>query len=239
MFNTNSFFLFAVATGVIVFVLAQSGFFLMKATQQAKIMGISMDTVKRTVKSSALFTIAPAISILLGVISLSKFLGLPLPWVRLSVIGSITYELTAAASAATTLGIQLANQITDSQIYTTIAWVMTLGIIPSIILIPLFLKKIQNGIVTMKRKDQKWGEYFITAMFMGMISTFLGAVFVDIRNGIKGWIPVFVLLSSAAIMAICGLLIKTYKWKWLEEYALPFSILGAMSFSIAITQWLI
>ena len=31
---------------------------------------------------------------------LSKFLGIPLPWIRMSVIGALTYELPAAESAA-------------------------------------------------------------------------------------------------------------------------------------------
>ena len=87
----------------------------------------------------------------------------------------------------------------------------------------------------MKNKDSKWGELFMTAIFLGMISAFLGVVFADIRKGLVGWIPVFVLLFSALIMAVCGVFVKKYKLKWLEDYALPFSILGAMTFSIFIT----
>jgi hypothetical protein len=238
-FNSNSLFLFAVAFIVILFVIFQSVFFLLKSMGQAKSLGMSKSVIRRTILSSAIFTIAPAFSILLGVISLSKFLGLPLPWIRLSVLGAITYELTAAASAAASLGIGLAEQVSDPKVYTTIAWVMTLGIIPSVILIPIFLKKIQKGIISMKNKDSKWGDLFITAIFLGMISAFLGVVFADIRKGLAGWIPVFVLLFSAFIMCVCGLLIKKFKLQWLEDYALPFSILGAMGFSIFITRLLL
>lgn len=234
-FNLNSGFLYGVAVCVIVFVMAQSIFFLLKAVKQANRMGMAPEVIKRTIRASAVFTIAPAISILLGVISLSKFLGLPLPWIRLSVLGAITYELTAAASAAASVGVSVTEQITNPTVYTTIAWVMTIGIVPSVILIPLFLKKIQGGIVKVKNKDKAWGEIFITAIFLGMISAFLGVVFADIRSGLEGWIPVFVLLFSALIMAVCGLFIKKYHLKWLEDYALPFSILGAMAFSIFIT----
>jgi hypothetical protein len=238
-FNSNSLFLFAVAFIVILFVIFQSVFFLLKSMGQSKSLGMSKSVIRRTILSSAIFTIAPAFSILLGVISLSKFLGLPLPWIRLSVLGAITYELTAAASAAASLGIGLAEQVSDPKVYTTIAWVMTLGIIPSVILIPIFLKKIQKGIISMKNKDSKWGDLFITAIFLGMISAFLGVVFADIRKGLAGWIPVFVLLFSAFIMCVCGLLIKKFKLQWLEDYALPFSILGAMGFSIFITRLLL
>jgi hypothetical protein len=235
-FNSNNLFLFTVAVIVILFVIAQSVFFLLKAYGQAKALKMDMKIIRRTIISSAVFTIAPAISILLGIISLSKFLGLPLPWIRLSILGAITYELTAAASAASSLNVSIAETITDPKVYSTIAWVMTIGIIPGVILIPLFLKKIQRGIVNIKNKDLKWGDIFITAIFLGMIAAFLGVVFARIREGIRGWIPVFVLLSSAVIMMICGIFVKKYQVKWLEDYALPFSILGAMAFSVFITN---
>lgn len=234
-FSPNSSFLFFVAAIIILFVIVQSVFFLVRAYRQAKVLGMDMKQINKTIGSTALFTLAPAFSILLGVITLSKFLGLPLPWIRLSVIGAITYELPAATSTANALGISLSETVMDPKVYSAIAWVMTLGILPSILLVPILLRKIQNGLVKLKNKDSKWGDLFITAMFLGMISAFLGMVFSDIRSGLPGWIPIFVLLFSALLMAICGLLIKKCKMKWLENYALPISMLGAMAFSVIIT----
>ena len=201
-FNVNSTFLYAVAAVVIVFVLAQSVFFLIRAFKRGKELGISTEKLKKTIISTAVFTLAPALSILIGIITLSKFLGIPLPWIRMSVLGAITYELPAATSTANALGISLSETITDPKIYTAIAWVMTLGILPSLILPPILMKKIQGGMLKMKNKDQKWGDLFMTSLFLGMISAFLGMVFADIRTGIAGWIPIFVLLVSAALMAL-------------------------------------
>lgn len=75
----------------------------------------------------------------------------------------------------------------------------------------------------------------MTSLFLGMISAFLGLVFADIRNGLAGFIPLFVLLVSALLMAICGLLIKKCGFKWLETYAMAISMLGAMVFAAVIT----
>lgn len=234
-FNPNSSFLFCIAGLVILFVLAQSVFFLVRAYKRGVAIGMDPSKLKRTVASTAVFTIAPAIAILLGILTLSKFLGIPLPWIRLSVIGAITYELPAATSTATALGLSISETITDSRAYTAIAWVMTLGIIPGMILIPLFLKKIQKGIVNLKTRDSKWGDLFMTSLFLGMISAFLGMVFKDVRIGLAGWIPIFVLLFSALCMGICGLLIKVCKMKWLETYALAISMMAAMIFAAVIT----
>ena len=239
MFSTNSIFLYGVAVCVILFVLAQSFFFLIRAYRRGIELGLGADKLKKTIVSTTVFTIAPAISILIGVVTLSKFLGIPLPWIRMSVIGAITYELPAATSTANALGLSLSEMITEPKVYAAIAWVMTLGIMPSIILPPILMKKIQGGVVNLKNKDSRWGDIFMTSLFLGMISAFLGMVFADIRSGIEGWIPIFVLLASAAVMAGLGLLITKKNMKWLETYALAISMVGAMVFAVVITPLIV
>lgn len=235
-FNVNSTFLYLIAGAVIVFVLAQSFFFLIRAYRRGKELGMATATLRKTVVSTAVFTIAPAVSILIGIITLSKFLGIPLPWIRMSVIGALTYELPAATAAANALNVTaLSEMITDPKVYAAIAWVMTLGIMPSIILPPILMKKIRGGMLKLKNRDSKWSDIFMTSLFLGMISAFLGLVFADVGNGLKGFIPLFVLLVSAVLMALCGLLIKKCGWKWLETYAMAISMVGAMVFAAVIT----
>lgn len=233
-FFTNSTFLYLVAGFVILFILAQSFYFLIRAIRRAKAINISKNVVWKTITSTAIFTIAPAFSILLGVITLSQFLGLPLPWIRLSVIGAITYELPAATSTAKAMNISLSEMITDPKTYSAIAWVMTLGILPSILLTPILIKKIQKGVIKIQSKDSSWGQIFMTSLFMGMISAFSGMVFSHLREGLKGLLPVCVLFFSAFLMGICGLLIKKAKITWLENFAMPFSMIFSMIFAVLI-----
>jgi hypothetical protein len=110
-FSPNDSFLYAITAIVIVFIAVQSAFFLVRAWRRAKAIGVPAATLHKTVISSAVYTLAPAVSILLGVIALSKSPGLPLPWLRLSVIGAITYETAAAASATNALGLSLAGSV--------------------------------------------------------------------------------------------------------------------------------
>jgi len=238
-FSPNGAFMYGIAVIIVVFVLAQSAFFLVRAWRRGKELGISTEKLKKTVISTAVFTVAPAISILIGVVTLSKFLGIPLPWIRMSVIGALTYELPAATSTANALGISLSELITDPKVYSAIAWVMTLGIMPSIILPPILMKRIQSGVLKLRNKDSKWGDIFMTSLFLGMISAFLGMVFADVRGGLSGWLPVFVLLVSAGLMAVCGLLIRNPKLKWLETYAMAISMVGAMIFAVLIAPVLV
>jgi len=234
-FDVNSPVLYLIASIVIIFVISQSVFFIIKAWRRAVSLGMDKKILRQTVLSSAIFTIAPAVAILLGVITLSHALGLPAMWARMSVIGALPYELAAAEMASSAAGVTLAERITDPQIFSTILWVMTAGIIPGLILIPIFGRKIQSGVINVGGKDKRWGEIFMAALFLGMVSAFLGMIFSNVRDGLTGWIPVFIMLCSALIMVVIGTIIKKAKIKWLENYALPISMLSAMALSIPIT----
>ena len=250
-FTVNHPALFILVGAIIAFVVAQSVFFLVRAYRRGIAIGMQRKTLNGVIKGAALFTFAPAIGIFIGVITLSKKLGLALPWLRLSVIGSLTYELSAAELAASGVGNSLSDSgtpFTASQ-FVTIAVVMTVGIAASLFLAPLIGKKVLGGVDKIRQKDTKWGEIFMTSLFMGMISAFLGIIvcnigFVSTDDGIafnlapKNLIPLCVLLVSAVIMALCGLLIKKLKWNWMNDYALPISMIGSMLIAIPITALL-
>ena len=153
-------------------------------------------------------------------------------------LGALTYELPAAASVAKILGLSMEQQVVDATVYISIAWVMTLGILSGLLVILFGLKRIQSGLLSIKSKDERWGEIFVSALFMGMIAAFVGMLFADIRKGLSGWVPVAVALASALLMAICGLLIRKLKWTWLEQYALPLCMLGGMALSLPISAWM-
>lgn len=239
-FSLNSPILFIIVGAILLLVTAQSVFFLIRAWKAGVEMGIAKTKLRKTVISSAIFTIAPAVSILMGVIVLSKKLGLALPWLRLSVIGALTYELTAAEQACQAAGTSLEESTTviDGGQFLNISIVMTIGIIVGLVLVPILCKKIQGGMDNMKKKDTKWGEIVTNALFMGMISAFLGLIFCDISTGLAGWIKVFVMLVSAVCMALMGLLMKVTKWQWLNDYALPICMLVGMVAAIPITNWI-
>ena len=178
-FSVNHPILFVIVGLIIAVVMAQSVFFLVKALKRAKELGIKKEVIKKTITSSAVFTIAPAIAVLVGVVALSKSLGIAVPWLRLSVIGSITYETVAAGNALEAAGMSAGSNITDASVFTAIIWVMTIGIAAGLVLVPFVTKKIQSGLSNIGMKDKKWGEIFNNAMFLGMISAFLGYVFCD------------------------------------------------------------
>ncbi len=241
-FSVNHPILYILVGIIIAFVLAQSVYFLVKAVKRAKELGISSSTVKKTISSAAVFTVAPAIAVLVGVVALSQCLGKAVPWLRLSVIGSITYETVAAGNALEAAGLPMSEELTDPSVFVAILWVMTIGIAAGIILVPFMTRKIQGGISKIGMKDKKWGEIFNNAMFLGMISAFLGFVFCDVTNvfsgDVSGLVPVCVMLTAAVVMAVCGLLATRCKIRWLTDYALPLSLIAGMASAIPFSNWL-
>ena len=256
-FYVNHPILFIIAGLLVAVVLGQSVFFLIKALRRSKTLGMDQAKIRKTMVSAGIFTIAPAVAIVISVIVLSKSLGLPLPWLRLSVVGSMSYETVAANNALSAMGQSLGAGGLTAQQYVNVLLVMTISIMMGIWLVPVIGKKLQNGMKSLANRDAKWADIFQNALFIGMIAAFLGFVFCDVsrlwnedacavtKDGVttvfsstSGLIPVCVMGVSALVMVICGLLMRKPKMKWLSEYAMPISLILGMAAAIPLTGWL-
>ena len=199
----NSWWMFLLGAIVVVFVLGSSVFFIIKAFKDAKELNMDKKLLKQVIINSVIFTLLPSISILIGIIALSGKIGIPLPWIRLSVIGALQYEGTAALSVLKEYNV---TQVLNNEMFVTIAFVMTLGIIVG----PLFClfgyeiydKKVlskakaetpieensevievveatevveqETKVVEEKKKPKKdFGSTLFNTMFIAMISVFL------------------------------------------------------------------
>ena len=246
-FSVNHPILFVLAGFLVAVVLGQSVYFLVKALRRSKEIGMDQTKIRKTIKTAAVFTIAPAVSIVISVITLSKSLGIPLPWLRLSVVGSLSYEAIAASNAVSAMGLTLGqiDQLTAQQ-FVNITLVMTISIMLGIWLVPVIGKKLLSGMSNLEKRDAKWADIFQNAMFIGMIAAFLGFVFCDFSRlwipgdyaTTSGLVPVCVMAVSALVMVACGLLMRKPKLKWLNDYALPISLILGMASAIPITAWL-
>ena len=264
-FHVNHPVIFLMAGLLVAVVLAQSVYFLIKALRRSKALGMDQKKIRKTMITAAVFTIAPAVAIVISIMVLSKTLGLPLPWLRLSVVGSMSYETVAATNALTAMGQTLGSGDLTAQQFVNVLIVMTISIMMGIWLVPVIGKKLQTGMKSLSNRDAKWADIFQNAMFIGMIAAFLGFVFCDVarlwdpasrfitqkvvENGVEvkqqiavsatsGLVSVCVMLVSALTMVICGLLMKLPKMKWLSEYALPISLVVGMAAAIPITALL-
>ncbi len=246
-------FMYLLVLGVIIFVCVQALFFMKKAWARGKELGITTESLKSTVTSSAAFSIAPAIGIAVTVITLSVALGYVLPWIRLTVIGAIQYEVTAAEAALESAGVTggIASPVTDEKIFTAIAWVMTLGSILPLLIIPIVLKKIQKSVSDVAEKNSKWMDVMTAAAFIGLISAFIGRGLAGVGSSKgdpvtgemiigdgAGVLSLTAIITSIGFMLAFTLLNKKLKKNWIDALAMPLSMVLAMVVVVCVSQFL-
>jgi len=230
----NSLPMYLICGAIILFVLLMSVFFLIRAWKAGIAIGIDKVKLRRAVTSSITFTLLPSISILLGVIALSGSLGVPLPWLRLSVIGALHYETSVADIAARSYGLSGLNisEMTPTA-FTTIALVMSAGIIWGMLLTVFFnkayLKKLQAPKAGSKKSGGKgFGDVAMTAMFIGLVAAYVGS-YVGTFTSTGNFLPLIVLAVSALAMAVFTWFTEKKKQAWLDN----FSVAGSMLFGMA------
>ena len=239
----NSLPLYLISGGIILFVMALCVFFIARAYRAGQAIGMEKARLKKVILSSVSFTVLPSISILLGVIALSGSLGIPLPWLRLSVIGALHYEASVADIAARSLGLSGLNaaEMTTTA-FTTIALLMTVGIIWGCVLMVFvgepYSKKLK-GSPEKKKSTRSFADAAMTAMFVGLISTYIGsyiaeAVHVDAGRPVYTgkYLQLVTLVVAAAVMGLLTWLGEKKKLAWLESFSIAGSMLCGMAAAV-------
>ncbi len=215
----DSIILYIFGAIMICFVLFQSLYFLKKAYVRGLEIGLSEHQLKETIRASAVFSVVPSIPILIGLVTMIPIFGsVVIPWIRLSVLGSVSYESYAANAIRNAAGVDAL--FNDPIAFSTAVWTMTISIMAGLFTLLLFYRKYEKKLTEVRKKDSRWGELLIAALFMGLVGT-IGAQQIAI-----GGYNTLALFISMAIMLVIGLASK--KWKWLEEFALPVSILSTL-----------
>ena len=208
--------LYVIGIILITYVLFESVLFYKKAYEKGLELGITKRQLMESTRFSLIFSLVPSIPILIGLVTMIPLFGdVIVPWIRLSVVGSVSYETYAALAIKN--GAQVSTLFEDLQVYSTALWTMTVSIMSGAVILLFFYRSYQNKLTTIREKDASWSKVLIAAMFMGLVST-IGAQQITI-----GGYNTIALLMSMTIMAIFG--VFSLKFKWLEEFALPLTIL--------------
>lgn len=232
--------MFLIAGTVILFILGLSVAFLVRSWRAGLAMGIDKTKLRRAVTSSATFTLLPSVSILLGVIALSGSLGIPLPWMRLSVVGALHYEGNVADVAARAAGMSggLGSAELTPKLFTTIGLVMTLGILAGCLLCVFTLKKYLAKVASAGAKTKKaagkknFGDVVFGAMFVGLVSAYIGS-YLGEGTSTGNWMPLLVAAVAAAAMAVFEYFARRRNMAWLDSFSMAGSMLVGMAAAVA------
>ncbi|GAA0505712.1 protein of unknown function [Halorubrum aquaticum] len=123
----NSHWLWLSTLPVVLVVLLQASIFLRRAWSDGKEMGLSEEQLRSGFKTGVISAIGPAVAVLVGMLALIATVGGPVAWMRLSVIGSVAFELPAAELGVSQFGYSLGDENISETAYATAVWTMTLG----------------------------------------------------------------------------------------------------------------
>ena len=238
----NSAPMYLICGTIVAFVALVCVIFLVRAYRIGKAIGMDTTKMKRTIISSATFSVLPSVGILLGVVALSGSLGTPWPWLRLSIIGALHYETQIAQAAAEQVGMtNLSAEHMTPTAFTTIALLMSICIMWGMVLSIFFNKKYTKNLSTSKSGGtQGFGNIAMTAMFIGLVSTYIGRYlgeFISV-NGLFSFTgdltPLIVILVSAVVMGIFVFFVEKKKMAWLDSFSIAGSMIAGMAAAVIV-----
>lgn len=213
----------------ILVVLVQAVIFFRIAWKQALQLGFTKSDLMKVVKSSAVFSVVPSLPIIISYMILLPALGKFFPWLRLSVIGSATYETLAANMAVTSFGFDsLGSADFSPDVFGSLLWVVTLGVFLSS-MSALLLKRFDVKMKSVTENPNSFGKVIPNIMFLGMMATLSAPYLVDIGN----FPSVAAIVVSAAVMI--GLNAVGKRHPALKEFAFSLSMIAGMASACLVT----
>jgi hypothetical protein len=227
--NSKVFFLCGAV--MVLFIVLQSLLFMNLAYKEGRKIGMSKGKMIKAFRTGAISTMVPTLAIIVALITMVPVLGVPVPWIRLSIIGSAPYELMAAGIGAKSMGVNsLGGAGFTKEVFASSVWIMCVGSIWSVSMVVFFLKRIKSRYSKSVDSDPKWRSVLMNAAFLGVFCIFIADPIT------KGGLPLATMLCGAGIMTLFAVLIVRFKQNWLKEFALAFSMIGAMACTILITR---
>ncbi len=238
--------LYLICGAIVAFIAVVCVVFLVRAWRAGKALGMDTVRMKRALVSSVTFSLLPSVGILLGVLALSGSLGTPWPWLRLSVIGALHYETQVADAAAEQLGIRLGSDHMTARAFSTIALLMSVCIMWGMVMSTLFNKRYLNRLQNSgagngeKKKKDGFGDHAMAAMFIGMVSAYIGSYLGSFISGAGpfsfagDWTPLLTAGVSALVMALFTYLAEKKNMVWLDNFSIAGSMLCGMRAAVIV-----
>ena len=149
-----------------------------------------------------------------------------------------------AQGAAEQVGIRLSGSEMTAQAFTTIALLMSLCIMWGMVL-NLFLNRKYTARLSRPKAggtQGSVGDLAMTAMFIGLVSAYIGSYLGQWISGNGRFtfsgslLPLLTALCAAAMMAALTWIAEKKQQRWLEDFSLALSMLFGMACAVLLRQ---
>jgi hypothetical protein len=210
-----------VACAIVVSVIFFQAYIYVKRAYSTGIkMGLTPEQMKKGMRAGAISSIGPSIAVALTLISLMVPLGYPFAWMRLSIIGSVPYELMAASTGAQVMGVELAGEGYNLYALSISMWTATIAAGGWLILTAIFIPKFEELRTFIVQGREELLPVLTISVFLAAFSYF--------------GVPQFVAGGPSLVAAVTGgitmiiLMFLSKKIPLLKELALGISMLVGM-----------
>ncbi|MBQ2116617.1 MAG: DUF5058 family protein [Lachnospiraceae bacterium] len=208
----------------LVYIIGLSLAFLKKAYTRCLELGISKETINNVIKSSAVFSIVPAISIVVGFFALiAVFQSVVWPWWRLSVIGSLSYETQISGLLASSFG-QTMDNLTPQQ-FGAVLILMSIGMLSGFIILIPFGKKMCMS-VTKDENSSTWKYVFSGVFMMTLFAVYIPVILIG------DTVQACVMITGLVVAIVLGILAKKPGLGWLNNFIMAFTLIAGMASSL-------
>lgn len=230
----NSPVMYIGVAALLIIVFWQAAVYIRRSLARAEELHIPKDKLKKAAKVACLTSIVPSIAIIVAFVTLAPVLGIPVAWGRLSIIGSLSYELMAANIGATSSGVTLGGAGYDATVFLTSVITMTVGSFAMLGMTIFGFKPYKDKLNRSLSKNgakeaNPWSKVLMAALIVSLYCRFIA------EPVATGGLALVTMVISAALMILFTLVIrKNPKLKWLNDFTLSISMILSMIAAVLI-----
>lgn len=212
---------------VLLAVVVQTMIFIKRGWKEAIKLGVSNKTLRKTVTASITLSILPSLPILLVLFVMLPILGIPLPWLRLSIIGSASTELLEATMGVEALGQTLGGNISKDA-FAAAMWAMTIGGASATLLTIIILKPISKVYEKFSKGSLLLLSIIGVCSMAGVISSLCTTYIASVKS--------LIVCSTSCIIAVILAIManKNEIFKKISDYSLTICLVFGMLVAILI-----
>lgn len=220
----NSPWMFIWVAIVIALAFVQCLIYMRRAWSRALALGLEKKQIRKGVTTGVTVSIIPTLPVLIVLLSLMPLLGTPLPWLRLSVIGSAMYESAAATVGINSVGEEMVMGGYSAYAWIAAAWTMTFGASMCMVWSSVAVKPIS----LIYDQIEKFDIGLVLAVGAGCMAGIMA--YASTINGFSAMSTKgIIFLSSFVCSALLVVLHKKLpKLRWLKDFNMAFSMLFGM-----------
>lgn len=217
----NSSIMWLAVIPMVALVFVQAFLFTRKALKTGKEIGLSDKQLKAAFRSGAISAVGPSFAVLVGMIALLAAMGAPYAWLRLSVIGSVSYELMAAEFAAQAMGASLSKGM-NAMAFANAIFVAGIGCTGWLIITGLFTPQLEKVRLKLAGGRAELLPIITITASVGAFSKLVGDY--AIRLDETTIATVFGGITMGVVLTIA----EKRNLQWLREWSLAISMFAGM-----------